>query len=96
MFVGCVVIDDKVNVQFRREAVIQPPQERQKLLMAVPRLALGKHRAGCDIESRDFFILNAARPPWAEFVVKPGKTPFYEVLPPFSDRCLSSLFDRNT
>ena len=50
VFVSCVVIDNQVDIQIRRDAVIQTAQEREKLLMAVPRFALCKHCARRDIQ----------------------------------------------
>ena len=50
MFMGGVVIDDQVNIEFGRNAVVQPPQKREKLLMPVSRLAFGEHGAGGDVE----------------------------------------------
>ena len=50
MFVRCVIVDDQVDVQFRRDAVVEPAQKREKLLMPVSRFALGEDGAGRDIQ----------------------------------------------
>src|SRR5580704_17269120 len=48
MFVGGVVVDDQMNVQLRRDAVVEAAQKREKLLMPVPRFAFGENGPGGD------------------------------------------------
>ena len=50
VLVGAVVVDDEVDVQVRRHAGVDVPEEAQELLVAVTRLALGEDLAGGDIE----------------------------------------------
>jgi hypothetical protein len=46
VLVGGVVSDDQVNVQIRWDAVVQLPQDSQKLPMTMPRLAFCEYRPG--------------------------------------------------
>jgi len=41
VLVGCVFIDDEMQVESGRNALIDVPQERKEPLMAAPSLALG-------------------------------------------------------
>src|ERR1700685_4089487 len=50
MLVGGVIVDDQMNVQFRRDAVVEATQKREKLLMPVARFAFGENGAGGDIQ----------------------------------------------
>lgn len=52
MRVRGVVVDDAVNVQFRRHRLIDPAQEQQELLMAMARFALGQHSTVEHVECR--------------------------------------------
>ena len=53
MFVGGIVVDDQVEFEFWRHRPVQVTQEREELLMAVPRLTFREHSAGGDIQSRE-------------------------------------------
>ena len=46
MFVRRVIVDDQVDVQFRRDAVVETAQKCEKLLMPVSRFAFGEDGAG--------------------------------------------------
>jgi len=50
MLVGGVIVNDQVDVQFRRDAVVEAAQKREKLLMPVSRFAFGENGAGGDIQ----------------------------------------------
>ena len=50
MFVGCIVVDDQMNLEFRRNALVQAAKKRQKLLMPMPGLALSENSTGGDIQ----------------------------------------------
>src|SRR2546430_8516857 len=50
MFVRAVVVDDQVDVELLRDAVLDTPQKGEELLMAMARLAIGQHRAVEHIE----------------------------------------------
>src|SRR5882762_2077179 len=51
MFVSAIIIDDQMEIQFRRELAIQPPQEAQEFLMAVTRHTFSHHRSLQNIQS---------------------------------------------
>ena len=42
-----------MDVQVRRHLLVDQPQEREELLVPVPRLALGDHLAGSDVQGRE-------------------------------------------
>jgi len=46
VFVGGVVVDDEVHVEFFRNGCVQTTQEREKFLVPMAGLAFGKDRAG--------------------------------------------------
>ena len=50
MFVRTVVVDDQMNVELRRHVGVNVLEEREKLLVAMARLALRQDLAGRDIE----------------------------------------------
>jgi len=50
VFVSSVIVDDQVNIEFGRYALVQSAQGREKLLMAVSRLAFREDRSGGDIQ----------------------------------------------
>lgn len=45
MLMRRVVVDDDVDVEFGRDGLVDGPQEAQKFLMAMPRLAFCQYRA---------------------------------------------------
>ena len=49
MFVGGIVIDDQMKVEFGGYRLVQMAQEGEELLMAVAGLARGEHRARGDV-----------------------------------------------
>ena len=51
VLVGSVVVDDEVEIQGGGKLPVQPPQEAQKLLMAVPRHALAHDGSFQHVES---------------------------------------------
>lgn len=53
MLVRGIVIADQVNVQVLGEVGLDVPQEGEKFLMPVPRLALREHAAVGHIERRE-------------------------------------------
>ena len=53
MFVRGVIVDNEVDVEIFRDTGVQAPQECEKLLMAVARLAFGEDSTRGDIECRE-------------------------------------------
>ena len=51
VFVGSVVVDDEVEIQAGGKLPVEPPEEAQKLLMAVPWHALAHDGSFQHIES---------------------------------------------
>jgi len=50
MLVGSVVVDDQVHIQMGGNGTVDSLQEGQKLLVAMPGLAIGEHGSGSDVE----------------------------------------------
>lgn len=50
MLVGGVVVYDQMDIQFRRDAVVEAAQKGEKLLMPVSRFAFCENGAGGDIQ----------------------------------------------
>ena len=50
VLVSAVVVDNQVHVELGRVLFIDPPQEAQELLVAVPGFALGDHLTGGHIQ----------------------------------------------
>ena len=53
MFVGRVVVHNQMPVQGRRDLCLQMTQELEKLLVAMPTLALADHRAAGQVQGRE-------------------------------------------
>ena len=51
VLVRCIIVDDKVNVQLRRNAFIETAQKSEKFLVTVARLAFAEYNASRDIQS---------------------------------------------
>src|SRR5580698_10221994 len=52
MLVRCVIIDNEMNVQLRRNTLVQAPEKREKLLMPMSRFTFREYRASRDIQRR--------------------------------------------
>jgi hypothetical protein len=50
VFVISIFVDNEVNVEFGRDALVQSAQEREKFLMPESRLAFREDRSGGDIQ----------------------------------------------
>ena len=50
VFMGAVIVDDEVDIEVPGHVGVDVLQEAQKLLMTMPRLALGEHLAGGHVE----------------------------------------------
>ena len=50
VLMGGVIVDDQVDVQLCRDAVVEATQKREKLLMPVSRFAFGENGPGGDVQ----------------------------------------------